>query len=150
MEANDTLPHLCAAFICEKVLEGKDGTLSAIRLIDQFFSRTPPAPGQEQPPVVAQGFLVVGFKAGDARGPRKVTLELKDPEGKVLHQFAVDMVFAEPETGHNIIAQIAIQLPKPGIYWFDVLVGAVRVTRIPIHFKATRPVEEPSPPPAAG
>ena len=29
-------PHLAAAFFCQSTIEDKDGTLSAIRIVDQF------------------------------------------------------------------------------------------------------------------
>ena len=44
-------PYLAAAVLCEKVLQEKDGVLSAIRLVDRFIitaSGTQP-PGRKQP-----------------------------------------------------------------------------------------------------
>ena len=58
-------PYLSAAFLCEKVLEEKDGVKSAIRIIDRV-TRTAvgPNPPMEMEPFQYNIVLLLKFKSG--------------------------------------------------------------------------------------
>ena len=62
-------PFLAAAFLCNLVIEDKDGTLSAIRIVDRWIhiQQGADAP-KEMPPVPMTLTLLLSFKAGAARG----------------------------------------------------------------------------------
>src|SRR5260370_17336461 len=80
-------PYLAAAFFCEQVIESKDGSLSAIRIIDQIQVAIPanlPAdvPSKENRVAVNMAGLL-SFKTGYARpGQHTVRVIMRSPSGK--------------------------------------------------------------------
>jgi hypothetical protein len=126
-------PYIQVATFCAHALQERDGTLSVIRAIDTV---TLSAPAQAAPPELPEGgtlatTLVVALKPDDARGRHPLTIRPEAPSGAYLPAQTFDMTFAGEERGVNLVLNLSIQVVE-GLYWFDVLVNEVLLTRIPL------------------
>lgn len=130
-------PYLQAAFVCEKVLQERDGVMSAIRIIDTH-SRV--AVGG---PVVMEPFdypmcLLIAFKSGEALGTYQISITPIRPDtNEKLPPMSMNVNFEAPAyRGVGIAAQLAMRFEVPGVWYFDVELEGEgrpkrRVTRIP-------------------
>jgi|GEM_PF-434736 len=127
-------PFLSAAFICEKVLEEKDGVKSAIRIVDRV-TRTAvgPSPPQEMEPFDWDGALLLRLKSGWARGSYLVRVNLVKPSGEssmpILHTVYFE---GEEDRGVDIVGNMRIRFDQTGIYWFKIYLGDTLLTQIPL------------------
>jgi len=130
-------PHVAAAFLCERILHEKDEVLSAIRIVDRYFYRTPTDLPPNVKPHIGINALISFKRAGDGTGPEKHqgVLVLTAPSGKELtapDRPKFDFEFSEGQaTGANLIVSLNVQASEFGLFWIDVLVDGERVTRIP-------------------
>jgi hypothetical protein len=127
-------PYLSAAFLCEKVLEEKDGVKSAIRIIDRIIHTVVhPFPPEKMEPFDYPVCLYILLKSGDARGPMTLRVTLVKPSGESPPPLEQTVVFeGEEDRGVDIIGNLTINFDQPGIYWFDVELGGIQLTRIPL------------------
>lgn len=128
----DTGPYLKAAVICSEVIEGKDGVLSLIRIIDRLTitaaGRQPPS---DMPPVRQRLKFVLMFISGRAKGTHEASVKVEGPDGTP-HDLWSGTVFLEGEDrGANIVMDTEVELRQEGLYWFDVYFGGTRITRMP-------------------
>ena len=125
-------PYLQIAVFCELVIEGKDGVLSLIRIIDRttVTASGPNAP-EKMPPTPINAWLVLSFKAGFAKGSYPVKIKPSDPDGKPLPEVTVPMQLEEDDRGQNIVLQVNMVAEREGLYWFAIVLGDRLVTRIP-------------------
>jgi len=66
-------PFLQIAVFCEKVLDEKDGVVSAIRIIERLkFSASGEGAPEKMPPMNIPIVLLVRFKSGDVSGEHEV------------------------------------------------------------------------------
>jgi hypothetical protein len=132
-DVEPTGPYLAAAFLCERLLQDKDGVYSAIRLVDRIIqTATGPQPPAEMPPLPVNLTAFVSFKAGAARGRHTVTLRLEDPSGIRSNLGTTGIVLEGDDRGANVAAQLGMNLRLEGLYWIDVLLGGNLVTRMPL------------------
>ena len=128
-------PHLTSALICEKVLEEKDGVKSAIRIISRI-TRTIVISGPEpQPvaPVQASLALLIQFKKGKAGDKHTLRIDFADMSGEVKSSTSIDIMFeGGPDRGIDVAQAFGVQFDRDGIYWFNIFLDDIRVTRIPI------------------
>ena len=132
MPEKDSGPFLAMAVLCDSVIEGKDGVLSLIRLIDQVNVLVP---FKTEPPMEAPVILTfaLGFKAGNAKGTYSVRLEAEGPTGRQTHLGDVSLSFqGPPEQGANIITSLRFNFESEGLYWFNVYLENVFITRLPL------------------
>jgi len=132
-------PHLASAFLCEKVLNERDGVLSFIRVVERFMvPKFSLPPGFQLPPGTIpnaiQFQLVVTLKAGSIGGGKyKMRISLMKPDGTEASSNAVEVFFnGSDENGVNVIAPINIPSPEEGLHWFDVYFEERLITRIPL------------------
>ena len=127
-------PHLQAAFLCERVLVERDGVKSVIRIIDRVtHTVVSPDPPQEMEPFDYRLWLFLSFKSGSARGSHDLKVRLVRPSGESPAPFTQTILFeGDDERGNDVIADLNIRLTDTGLYWFDVRLNDVRVTRIPL------------------
>lgn len=134
-------PYLNAAFICERVLQERDGVMSAIRIIDRLTHTMPGADVAVMDPFHYQFTLLLGFKSGEALGNYQISIQPIRPEGNVKMTPAVYTVnFEAPaDRGVGVCANMQIQFDAPGLWWFDIYLTELsglrrirRVTRIPL------------------
>ena len=141
-------PFLSAAFLCETVLQERDGRNSPIRILDRI-TRTvvDPEPPEIMAPFKYQMSLYVGFKSGSARGPMMLEVRMQKPSGDSPSPFTQELNFeGDDERGVNIVGNLNIEFETPGLYWFDVQLGGQRVTRIPLRIIYSRGISQTSAP----
>jgi hypothetical protein len=136
-----TGPHLAVAVLCENVLQEKDETLSAIRIIERIIrtAHGPEAPAEMAPFAQMLHFLIM-FRSDQARGSFTVGLRPEDPSGHREDTFETSIHLEGAERGANIVLNLGYEFPVPGLYWFDVLLsrggddegGPELVSRIPL------------------
>jgi hypothetical protein len=142
-------PYLEAAFICEQLLQDKDGTYSAIRMVNRItFHEVTICPERGeliQVPLVA----VVSFKAGDVQGNRELFLYLTTPSLKrglfpgVNHP--IYLRFEGGDTGVLLAFRgFPIAYEQEGTYWIDVVLGRKRLSRIPLTLKLKKEAPPPT------
>ena len=126
-------PHLVAAFICERVLQERDGSFSFIRMLDRInvAGQTP-----QMQPVPFQAFIVVIFKAGGlGTGKYTATLQVRKPNGEAYPATEHPLLFDGGEDrGAAIINPFGFIAPEEGLYWIDVNFEGATLTRIAIRF----------------
>jgi hypothetical protein len=149
METN-TKPYVAAACVCESVLTEKDGVASLIRIVDTFHLEQPQSEAPSVP-ISMRLKVFVSVKAGALTGEHEIGLKFHSPDGKSRAPHRWPVVFDDrPESGANLIVDFLLsgpapgELPKPGLYWFDVLWTDEVLTRIP--FRITRKPQAPAAP----
>lgn len=126
-------PFVTAATLCDQVIEGKDGVLSLIRLVDRWtITASGPEPPEEMPSQQLNLTLVVSLKAGAARGSHTVKIQPEAPSGLRQDALELPVLFEAEDRGQNLIVNLDFTVKEPGLYWFDVLLGDRRLTRIPL------------------
>lgn len=127
-------PYLLAAFICEKVLEEKDGVKSAIRIIDRVtHTVVGPSPPDQMEPFDYPLTLLIKLKSGYARGVYPLEVRLVKPSGESPTPFTRNVLFeGEEDRGVDIVGRMMVKFDQTGIYWFQIYLGDVRLTQIPL------------------
>jgi hypothetical protein len=144
-------PYLQAAFFCERLLQETDGVLSAIRIVDHVTAQA-----VEPGPFANVGLtFVLSFKTGEARGYRKLTVEMVAPGGPSPlasgDEYSQTILFEGPgDRGDTIILPISfVRIPMTteagGIYWFSVYLDKRLMTRVPLHVEILEQTPGPTP-----
>lgn len=142
-------PYLLAAFLCEKVLEERDGVKSAIRIIDRV-TRTAigPSPPETMEPFDYDTTLLIKLKSGWARGPFALQVRLAKPSGESAAPLQQTVYFeGEEDRGIDVVVNMRIKFEMTGIYWFQVYLREVCLTQIPlrvIYMPQVRQIRGPS------
>lgn len=131
----DAKLYVSAAFLCEKALQDKDGSLSAIRIVDTYFINIPKDIPSDVIPALELTLLVSLKKASLSPVPEshEVSLRLHAPSGEFapLSTTKFPFVLTEIGSGHNLIMNLRLPAKEFGLFWFDVNVDGELVTRIP-------------------
>jgi len=128
----ETGPYLKAAVFCTDVIEGKDGVLSLIRVIDRatLTAGGPEAPA-EMPPVLRELKLVLMFISGRARGTQSVKVKLEKPDASMKEEWTGTVFFEGEDRGANLIIQMNLTFELQGLYWFHLFLGDSLLTKLP-------------------
>ena len=128
----DTGPFLKVAALCESVIEGKDGVLSLIRVIDRLtLTGAGQEAPQEMPPTDYSLSLVLMLVSGRARGTSTVSLFVESPDTKSRRLWTNTVLFEGEDRGANIVAQVSYKFELQGLYWFHVELDGKRITSVP-------------------
>ena len=84
------------------------------------------------PPITLKLNAFISFKSGSARGRHTVKLRIETPAGLKLPEQLLPVLFEGEDRGVNLILGINIVVDQEGVYWFDVLLEDVLLTRIPL------------------
>ncbi len=127
-------PYLSAAFLCEKVLEEKDGVKSAIRIIDRITrTQISPNPSMDMEPFDYSVVLLLKFKSGWARGIHTIKIQIVKPSGESAPEVSNNVLFeGEEDRGIDIVANMMIKLDQTGIYWIHIYLNNEKITQIPL------------------
>lgn len=130
----DKGPYLLAAFICEKVLEEKDGVKSAIRIVDRVtHTVVGPSPPKEMEAFDYDLTLFIRMKSGSARGAYTLEIRMVKPSGESPSPVMQTVHFeGEDDRGIDVVVGMRIKFDMTGVYWFQVKLGEVRLTQIPL------------------
>jgi hypothetical protein len=127
-------PFLQAAMFCERIIEEKDGVLSGIRIVDRVIqSAVGTGTPTEMPPLSISLALLIILKSGAARGRSDVNVTVEEPSGfrRTIAE-ALTVMMEGDDRGANLILRLEWQARQEGLYWFDVAVDGVRLTRVPL------------------
>ncbi|MDA2925526.1 hypothetical protein MYX65_12915 [Acidobacteria bacterium AH-259-L09] len=127
-------PHLITAVLCEKVLEEKNGVKTVIRMVDRFtVSITHPEAPEHMPKIVRDLALLVKLKKGDRGDKHEMRIDFVKPSGEVASSFTNTLTFeGGPERGIDLVANVRLEFDADGLYWFDLFIDGIRVTRLPM------------------
>ncbi len=125
-------PYIQLAAFCDLVIEGKDGTLSLIRVTDRLMHQAVGTGAPEQMPQVPYIMTaVIALKSGQARGGHAVKIVIEKPSGLRQDGPTVTAMLEGEDRGQNLILKFQMVFEEQGMYWFDVLVNNRLVTRMP-------------------
>lgn len=114
-------PMVSVAVICEKVLRETDGTLSAIRMVDQF--NVPPIPPTvDLERAIIQANALVCFKSGPFEGTFDVTFRVRRPSGAITaleHKFPA--AFTGGVSGVNFMVAFGLKATERGLHFFEAM-----------------------------
>ena len=142
-------PYVAVAVLCENVLEEKDGVLSLLRVVDRWIitAQGPDAPDQLKPQQI-EFRLVLGLKAGRAKGRHSLVIKLEQPSGEFLPTREVSVLFEAEDRGVNFMAQVFMLAAQEGVYWFHVFLdGDQFLTKVPFRV-VYQPIRTAAPPTA--
>ena len=129
------LPYVQTAVFCEQILDQTEGVVSAIRIFDRLnlLSQPEPPPGTPpgaQPVVMVKILLML--KSGPVRGRRTIRIVYEAPKGQSdeLHRGPAE--FQGKENGVVIHGPVAIPMHGEGLYWCNIFVDDVQITRMPL------------------
>jgi hypothetical protein len=143
-------PFLAAAVFCENILEGKDGMMSAMNIVDgckiQIHADAPPEIQTLASPIpVSQNALVI-FRTGDSPGKHKLTFVAQGPDGKRHKPASQEIKLGkDPNGGMNVKVNAAFAVHASGVYWLDVMLDGKRVTMMPLNVDVQRDAATPAP-----
>lgn len=128
----NTGPFLKAALFCDSVIEGKDGVLSLIRVVDRL---TITVAGLDAPADIPQTkhtlTLVLMLVSGTARGSHEVAVSVEPPGGTVRRVWSTSVLMEGEDRGANLVAQINTKFESQGLYWFHVQLDGDHLTSLP-------------------
>jgi hypothetical protein len=135
-------PLLLGAFLCEKVLEEKDGILSAVRIFDRLAVL---APTEALRPLVAFTLLVM-IRRGTAQPNHSVTVDVMSPSGveTALETHPI-VLTGEPDEGVNMRIEIQLGATEEGLYWIRARLDADDLHLIPLRITFVPPATPGSP-----
>jgi hypothetical protein len=132
-------PFLQTAVFCEKVLQEKDGVLSAIRIVDQFtVSSSVEGTPELMPSINIAASLLITFKSGDIKGKWELKVKPVTPSGQELPGFIGPVMFEGGHRGANVIIQYVLPAKEEGTYWFDVMLNDKLITKMPLKIVYTK------------
>ena len=127
-------PFLQMAVFCERVLQEKDGVISAIRIVDRFTQVVPPTSAQTvMVPMRLDVFVVIAIKSGDFKRKAELKITPKTPSGEEMPGFSGSVLLEGDERGVNVIIRYVFESKEEGVYWFDVELDGQSLTKMPLH-----------------
>ena len=133
-------PYVAAGFFCERVLEDKDGVLSAVRIVDRFTRTVTGADTPDfMPPTPVRATLLISLKSGEAQGRHELSVTVEQPSGLTETVIpGASVLFEGAERGANFVFDLDWLVAQEGLHWFDVVLDGVRVTRVPLRIAYVR------------
>lgn len=136
-EMRNSKPFVSVAAFCEKVLEDRDGVLSAIRLVDTFeLAAHPSTFGDLRPGIEVSG--IIALKSGPLVGSYTVGLVMENTKGErkeISPAGGWPVVFNGGEHGIQIRLNFYFEVREVGLWWFDVMFENEVLTRIPLKLR---------------
>lgn len=135
-----TGPFVKTACFCELVIEGKDGVLSLVRIVDVI---TRQVQGMDVPDEMPQDpfplKMVIMLNPGMARGRHDLRIVLEDPRGlrDSKHEVELSVHFEEGRTA-NLIADVQVDFKFEGTYLYHIVLDEEHLTSIPLTIRYHR------------
>lgn len=148
-EESQSGPFVQVACICQTVMQEPPGIVSLIRITDRVQVAGPF--DQMQPQMFPNLALVVVLKSGFARTTHTVTIQPVTPSGNKLQKIEQSALFEGEDRGVVTAMPLPLVATEPGLYWFEVLVEDMLLTRIPLRvlyqkIPGMMPFQPPTPP----
>lgn len=134
-----------ATLLCERVLQEADGTLSAIRIIDQVTLEPIPEglpPDAEIVPAQMAVALLVVVKDPSGPSTRHLRVQGRSPKGTTTEVGSERVRLRtglSPVAGANFIVNLNLGLRHEGMYWFDVFLDEKFLSSVPLHVRFGEP-----------
>lgn len=130
-------PFVRAALLCERVLCETDGTLSAIRILDEGTVTDSPL----------HLVLLLMLVRGDARpGQHQASLQIRSPAGALVStkEIALTLDDGGPEQASSLVLDLRFEPRAEGVYWFSVSWGedARVLTQVPFTARSSTSVAD--------
>ncbi len=129
-------PYLQAALLCQNVMEEKSGVKSVIRIVDRITAQVtggPDAPLDALPPYKGSFQMLLKLKTGKRPGKHELRIEMVDPSGAARQTSTQTFKLEEgPNRGMDFTINFQLELDREGIYWFDLYLDEILVTRVPL------------------
>jgi len=126
-------PYLKTAVFCEHVLREVDGVPSLVRIVDRIVhTRTGPDAPTEMPPIPYNLTAFLSLTSGEARGSHEVRIELEEPSGIRKPLTTGTVLFEGEDKGVNLVLNMAATFDHQGLYWFNVYLGDILLTKMPL------------------
>jgi hypothetical protein len=123
-------PYVQVAAICATPLVEQQGYLSVIRIQDrvQLFGPT----DQMQPQPLNALSLVISLKAGEMSGKYTVHITPISPSGQRFPALSYPVLFEGQERGSVAIFPVGVLAQEEGLYWFEIMLENLILTRVPL------------------
>jgi hypothetical protein len=133
----NTGPYVIVAAFCDTVIEGKDGVLSLIRLIDRIDIQADGAGAPDHLPTgTLATTLVVQLRAGEALGAQRIQVGLERPDGTIELGPERALNFTPGRGGGaNIILPMQIEIRSAGLHWAVVFINDRPCARTPLEVR---------------
>jgi hypothetical protein len=149
-------PYVSAALFCDKVVEGKDNTLTVVRIIDKVEmqvvadDKTLEALAKVADGIVPKPALsvtgVFGIKSGNLEGKFTVHVEVENPVGKRSRIQSFPVELRGGDSGANFVVNMVLSPEFDGTHWFELIFEERVLSRIPLTISRMRPsTAEPTP-----
>jgi hypothetical protein len=126
------LPLVLASLLCDQIIEGKDGALSVIRIIDRFLVERPPT--GEAP--IRFSFLLVCKKGSATETEYEGRISLRTPSGEsrpLVGPVSIHFHEDNATAGINLVfVGLIVPVAEPGLYGVDAHIGEDRVASTPL------------------
>ena len=77
--------------------------------------------------------LLLRFKSGSARGTYPLEIRLEKPSGESVMLGSQTVMFeGEDDRGTDVVVNLSLRIEFTGLYWFDIYLDNIRVTRVPL------------------
>ncbi len=124
-----TGPYVQLATFCQTTLIDNTGSLSIIRMIDRYVVS---GTAMEMQPVPVQITLALVLKSGFMRQKSKVTFKPISPSGVEVASIEFSVLFEGDERGVQLSLPFAMVLAEEGLYWCEIAVDGMLITKIPL------------------
>ena len=130
------MPYVQVAAFCARFALKPNRGITITKLIDTLFAWPAPAKGQF---AIAPVSAVFGFKSEPGLSKRSVALFINTPSGRrsPLLTFSVD--FEGHEKGPIAAMRMDLPVREEGVYWIDVTIGGVTLTKMPLRVVFQKP-----------
>lgn len=126
-------PFVTMAALCERILVERDGTYSAIRIVDKIVHTVRGTnPSGQMDPFPFRLNMLVMLKAGAAMGRATLEIQTRLPSGLAAEKSFSTIHFGGEERGPTIPVTLNLMLEYEGLYWFEVLVDGRLLTKVPL------------------
>ena len=123
-------PYVQVAAICATPLIEQQGFLSIIRIQDRI--QLAGLTDNMQPQLLNSLTLVVAVKSGDMSGKYTLNVVPITPSGKRLLGPSMSILFEGQERGTVMMAPLMVVAEEEGLYWFEITLEDMILTRIPL------------------
>jgi hypothetical protein len=130
-----------AALLCERVLQESDGTLSAVRIVDQLTYQAIPRdspPDAEVVPAPMRLALLLMVKDPAGSGDHALQIVARPPSGEPSEVGAQSVQVALGQgqvAGANVVVNLVLALKEEGLHWFDIHLDNALLTSVPLHVR---------------
>ena len=124
-------PSLRIGALCERVLEEKDGTLSIIRLIDRVIIT---AEGKDVPKELPPGQvpLTAIMSWFNGLGNYEARIHVDFPDSSSFESPTLPFYLDSLDKVQNLIVRLVLPVKRPGVYWFNFVLGDEIKSRVPL------------------